>query len=227
MATHYQTLQVTPRATASEIKRAYRELAKQHHPDVQGSATATIDQMVAINAAYEVLNDPGRKRDYDRSLQQSLPLNLEIKVGKGPSAKRSSERSSDVDSQIEQWLNGVYAPINRAVTAIIKPFKSQVLALSADPFDDDLLGAFEAYLLDCQRHLKKAEKILHSFPNPANLAGIAASLYHCLNRLSDAIEELTRYTTCYNDEYLSSGQELLKIAAELQKDAKRQFKMIS
>jgi molecular chaperone DnaJ len=227
MATHYQTLQVTPRATASEIKRAYRELAKQHHPDMHGSNTATIDRMVAINAAYEILNDPQRKQTYDRSLQQSIPMNIEMKVGKGPSPKSSRERGSDLDGQIEQWLNGVYAPINRAVTAIIKPFKSQVLALSADPFDDDLLGAFESYLLDCQRHLKKAEKILHSFPNPSNLAGIAASLYHCLNRLSDAIEELTRYTTCYNDEYLSSGQELLKIAAELQKDAKRQLKMIS
>jgi molecular chaperone DnaJ len=227
MANHYQTLQVTPRATASEIKRAYRELAKQHHPDVHGSTTATIDRMVAINAAYEILNDPFRKKDYDRSLQQSIPVNIEIKVGKGPSNKRPRERGTDLDSQIEQWLNGVYAPVNRAITAILKPFKSQVLALSADPFDDDLLGNFEAYLLDCQRHLKKAEKQLHSFPNPSNLAGIAASLYHCLNRLNDAIEELTRYTTCYNDEYLSSGQELLKIAADLQKDAKRQFKMMS
>jgi molecular chaperone DnaJ len=227
MATHYKTLQVTPRATAGEIKRAYRELAKQHHPDVQGSTIATIDRMVEINAAYEVLNDPGRKKDYDRSLQQTIPMNIEIKVGKGPSTKRPRERGTDLDTQIEQWLNGVYAPINRSVTAIIKPFKSQVLALSADPFDDDLLGAFTAYLLDCQRHLKKAEKTLHSFPNPSNLAGIAASLYHCLNRLSDALEELTRYTTCYSDEYLSSGQELLKIAAELQKDAKRQFKMMS
>ncbi len=227
MATHYQTLQVTPRATANEIKRAYRELAKQHHPDLQGTAKATIDQMVLINAAYEVLNDPGRKQDYDRSLQQSIPVNIEFKVGKGPSPKRTQERGTDLDGQIEQWLNGVYAPVNRAVTAIIKPFKSQVIALSADPFDDDLLGHFQAYLLDCQRHLKKAEKVFHSFPNPANLAGIAANLYHCLNRLSDAIEELTRYTTCYNDEYLSSGQELLKIAADLQKDAKRQLKTIS
>jgi molecular chaperone DnaJ len=227
MATHYQTLQVTPRATASEIKRAYRELAKQHHPDIQGTAKATIDRMVEINAAYEVLNDPGRKQNYDRSLQQSIPTNIEIKVGHGPSKKRAQERGTDLDGQIEQWLNGVYAPVNRAVTAIIKPFKNQVIALSADPFDDDLLGNFEAYLLDCQRHLKKAEKTLHSFPNPANLAGIASSLYHCLNRLNDAIEELTRFTTCYNDQYLSSGQELLKIAADLQKDAKRQFKAIS
>jgi molecular chaperone DnaJ len=214
MANHYQTLQVTPRATTSEIKRAYRELAKQHHPDMNGTAKATIDRMVAINAAYEVLNDPGRKQNYDRSLQQSIPLNIEIKVGKGPNSKRAHERGTDLDGQIEQWLNGVYTPVNRAISAILKPFKSQVLALSAD-------------LLDCQRHLKKAEKVFHSFPNPANLAGIAANLYHCLNRLSDAIEELTRYTTCYNDEYLSSGQELLKIAADLQKDAKRQLKTIS
>jgi molecular chaperone DnaJ len=187
-----------------------------------------VGRMIEINAAYEVLNDPGRKSQYDRSLQQSIPLNISIKTpSDSQKTRRPRESGTDLDSQIEQWLNGVYAPVNRAITAIIKPFKGQLLALSADPFDDDLIENFTAYLLDCQRHLKKADKMFHSFPNPANLAGIAASLYHCLNQLTDAIDDLTRYTTCYNDEYLHTGQELLKIAAGLQKEAKRQFKIIS
>jgi molecular chaperone DnaJ len=226
MANHYQILRVTPRATAAEIKQAYRQLAKQHHPDMMG---ADVGRMIEINAAYEILNDPGRKRDYDRSLQQSIPLNISIKTPSDTQqkARRPKEYGTDLDSQIEQWLNGVYAPVNRSITAILKPFKSQVLALSADPFDDNLIENFMAYLLDCQRHLKKADKAFHSFPNPSNLAGIAANLYHCLNQLSDAIDDLTRYTTCYNDEYLHTGQELLKIAAGLQKEAKRQLKIIS
>jgi molecular chaperone DnaJ len=225
--THYQTLQITPRATAAEIKQAYRQLAKQHHPDVNRSSAAA-DRIVVINAAYEVLSDPRRKQDYDRSLQRDVPIDLEAKIAQNRSTRKPSQQRAtpDVDSEIEIWLNSVYAPVNRSITAILKPFKTKLIELSADPFDDVLLGNFEAYLLDCQRHLKKAEQHFHSLPNPSNLAGIAASIYYCLDRLHDAIEELNRYTTCYNDEYLHSGQELFRIALGLQKEAKKQLKSI-
>jgi molecular chaperone DnaJ len=225
--THYQTLQVNPRSTPTEIKQAYRQLAKQHHPDLNKAGG---DRIVEINAAYEVLSDPRRKQEYDRSLQQNIPLQLEEKLERNRAERRKSPDiniSNDLDSQIEIWLNSVYAPVNRSISAILRPFKTQLIELSADPFDDHLIGNFEAYLLDCQRHLKKAERVFHGFPNPSSLAGIAANLYHCLNQLSDAIEELTRYTTCYNDDYLHTGQELFKIAAGLQKDAKKQLKSIS
>jgi molecular chaperone DnaJ len=227
MKTHYQTLQVSPRATANEIKQAYRQLAKQHHPDVSASDG---DRFIEINAAYEILGDTRRKQDYDRSLQQNIPLDLEEKLQRNRAEPRTNQppvRTTDIDSQIEMWLNGVYAPVNRSITAIVKPFKNKLIELSADPYDDDLMGSFEAYILDCQRHLKKAERVFHNFPNPSNLAGIAANLYHCLNQISDAIEELSRYTTCYNEDYLHRGQELFKIAAGLQKDAKKQLKSIS
>jgi molecular chaperone DnaJ len=226
--THYQTLQITPRATTAEIKQAYRQLAKQHHPDVNQSASAAVERIIIINAAYEVLSDPRRKQDYDRSLQRDAPTALDERIAhnraKRPPAGQSA--APDMDSEIEIWLNSVYVPVNRSITAILKPFKTKLIELSADPFDDDLLGNFAAYLLDCQRYLKKAEQHFHSLPNPANLAGIASSIYYCLGRLSDAIEELNRYTTCYNDEYLHSGQELFKIAAGLQKEAKKQLKSI-
>jgi molecular chaperone DnaJ len=227
MKTHYQTLQVSPRATANEIKQAYRQLAKQHHPDVSDS---NADCFIEINAAYEILGDTRRKQDYDRSLQQNIPLDLEEKLQRNraePRTKQSPMHSTDIDSQVELWLNSVYAPVNRSITAIVKPFKNKLIELSADPYDDDLMGSFEAYILDCQRHLKKAERVFHNFPNPSNLAGIAANLYHCLSQISDAIEELSRYTTCYNEDYLHRGQELFKIAAGLQKDAKKQLKSIS
>jgi molecular chaperone DnaJ len=227
MKTHYQTLQVSPRATANEIKQAYRQLAKQHHPDVSASDG---DRFIEINGAYEILGDARRKQDYDRSLQQNIPLDLEEKLQRNRAEPRTTQppvRTTDIDSQIEMWLNGVYAPVNRSITAIVKPFKNKLIELSADPYDDDLMGSFEAYILDCQRHLKKAERVFHNFPNPSNLAGIAANLYHCLNQISDAIEELSRYTTCYNEDYLHRGQELFKIAVDLQKDAKKQLKSIS
>lgn len=230
MSTHYQTLQVSPRATAAEIKQAYRQLAKQHHPDVSGSDP---DRIVAINGAYEVLGDVRRRQEYDRSLQRGTGENYgrpsddadwADRVAQNRADRQPRRPVQDLDAQLDLWLRSVYGPVDRSITAVLKPFKAQFVALAADPYDDRLMEDFTAYLLDCQRQVKKAERVFHSHPNPPAVAGIAANLYHCLNQLDDAIEEFTRYTTCYHEDYLHTGQELFKIAAGLQKAAKKQFK---
>ncbi len=66
--THYQTLGVEAGATAEEIRRAYRALAKQHHPDtgVKGSEK----RFAAIASAYEVLSEPSKRREYDAMLER-------------------------------------------------------------------------------------------------------------------------------------------------------------
>lgn len=62
-ASHYELLGVAPHASHDEIRRAYRALAQVHHPDANPEAAAAT--MVEINAAWEVLSDPGRRRAYD------------------------------------------------------------------------------------------------------------------------------------------------------------------
>jgi len=47
----------------------------------------------------------------------------------------------------------------------------------------------------------------------------AANLYYCLDRLSDGLEELERFTLNYDAQYLNMGQELFKIANELYTEA--------
>ena len=66
MTNHYQTLGVAPTASAEEIKRAYRKLASQHHPD-RGGDTATFQ---TIQAAYDVVGDEGRRQQYDNPAPQ-------------------------------------------------------------------------------------------------------------------------------------------------------------
>lgn len=58
---HYQTLGVGKNATPDEIKKAYRKLASQHHPD-KGGDTQHFQQ---IQSAYDTLSDPQKRRDYD------------------------------------------------------------------------------------------------------------------------------------------------------------------
>ena len=63
MATHYELLGVRAGASTDEIQKAYRLLARRHHPDVAPEADRST--MAAINRAWEVLNDPARRRTYD------------------------------------------------------------------------------------------------------------------------------------------------------------------
>lgn len=66
MTDHYATLGVTKTATPDEIKRAYRKLASQHHPD-KGGDTA---QFQRVEEAYRVLSDPAQRQRYDNPQPQ-------------------------------------------------------------------------------------------------------------------------------------------------------------
>lgn len=59
----YETLGVGKDASKDEIKRAYRRLAHEHHPDKGNSEAAKFKE---INQAYEVLSDPEKRSQYDR-----------------------------------------------------------------------------------------------------------------------------------------------------------------
>jgi curved DNA-binding protein len=59
---YYQTLGVPRTATASEIKKAFRKLARTHHPDAGGDET----KFKEINEAYEVLSDEKKRKIYDQ-----------------------------------------------------------------------------------------------------------------------------------------------------------------
>jgi curved DNA-binding protein len=60
----YETLEVSENASESEIKKAYRKLARQYHPDVNKDKGAE-EKFKEINSAYEILSDKEKKQQYD------------------------------------------------------------------------------------------------------------------------------------------------------------------
>jgi hypothetical protein len=69
MQTHYDVLEVSNAASPETIAAAYRSLCKRHHPDIKQDCTLAANRMKQINAAYETLSDPVKRRLYDESLQ--------------------------------------------------------------------------------------------------------------------------------------------------------------
>lgn len=61
----YETLEISEGASEAEIKKAYRKLARQYHPDVNKDKNAE-DKFKEINAAYEILSDKEKKAQYDQ-----------------------------------------------------------------------------------------------------------------------------------------------------------------
>ncbi len=67
---YYKALGVSKTATDKEITRAYRKLAKQYHPDTN---TGKEDQFKDVSAAYEVLGDPVKRKEYDEVRSMAGP----------------------------------------------------------------------------------------------------------------------------------------------------------
>ncbi|MGE3773381.1 MAG: DnaJ domain-containing protein, partial [Gammaproteobacteria bacterium] len=62
---YYKVLGVAPEATAEDIKKAYRRLARKYHPDVSKEANAEA-RFKEVGEAYEVLKDPEKRAEYDQ-----------------------------------------------------------------------------------------------------------------------------------------------------------------
>jgi molecular chaperone DnaJ len=206
----YLVLGVAATASGAEIKAAYRALVKQHHPDAGGDEEA----ILAINAAWEVLRDRERRAEHDRHRVVSNHHSTVRSAAAGRAARKATAESARGDEALLLWLQTVYGPIDRLLGQVINPFPAEFKALSADPYDDQLMEAFCSYLEQSQAKLEKVETLYRSMAAPASAQGFSLSVYHCLSQVKDAVVELERYTMGYVDNYLHDGREMLREAKQ-------------
>ena len=208
----YKELELKENATQDEIKSSYRRLVKKHHPDAGGEK----DRFLSIQDAWETLNDPLKKAQYDKTLfalQQSSNFRNENWEEKVNTTKYSSTIK---DNEVKNWIKNIYNPTNRFISQIIKPLNQEIKALSADPYDEELMDKFCSYINLSQKKIEKVDELYKSISVPKSISSLGLDLYYCFSQVKDALSELDKYTKGYVDDYLFDAKEMMKEAKRIQ-----------
>jgi curved DNA-binding protein len=72
---YYEILEVSPNASAEDIKKSYRKLAMKYHPDRNHGNKNAEEKFKKINEAYNILSDPVKRQEYDFSLKNGFNYN--------------------------------------------------------------------------------------------------------------------------------------------------------
>lgn len=104
---HYALLGVRSDASAGEIRRAYRRLARQHHPDLNPRPDGPA-RFAELARAYEILSDPERRARYDQTLHPraaSQPARSQIR-----DRKRTGQRGT-LELSLREALHLMHHPL--------------------------------------------------------------------------------------------------------------------
>src|ERR1700710_1974588 len=79
---YYKVLGVSDTASAKEITKAYRKLARQHHPDANPDDPKAEERFKEISAAYDVVGDEAKRKEYDE-VRKLGPMGAPFSGGQG------------------------------------------------------------------------------------------------------------------------------------------------
>ncbi|MDW8107662.1 MAG: DnaJ domain-containing protein [Armatimonadota bacterium] len=110
MQNHYEVLGLSMHATQEAIRRRYRELVRQYHPDVNPSPQAK-EMFLRIQEAYQVLSDPERRKHYDALLR--------LQMGEPASVRYSQPRSQPSRAQPSSQPKRPAPPVDEELRRVI------------------------------------------------------------------------------------------------------------
>lgn len=101
----YKVLGVSRNADESEIKRAYKALARQYHPDANPGNEKAEEKFKDVVKAYDVLSNPKKRKTYDADYMRSKTANEKKRnEGWGVSFRTGKENPIDVTDMFEAFM---------------------------------------------------------------------------------------------------------------------------
>ena len=134
---YYEILGVSKDASSEEIKKVYRRLARQYHPDLNPGNKEAEEKFKTIGEAYEILSDSSRRSQYDQFSrywqQNGFAGNKQTPKPKGWDNRANARSSQEVDpsqfNDFESFVNQVIGVSNRK-----EPKNSPGNTSTSDPF---------------------------------------------------------------------------------------------
>jgi molecular chaperone DnaJ len=211
----YEILGLPANVSSLEIKRAYRELVKSMHPDVDYNekthvqrSTAT-ERMTRLNEAYETLKDRSKRAEYDSIIGVN---------GRGKPAVTLVD-TNDSDYARQQYLTRVFYPSRQVMGKVLNKYKNELAELSADIFDDRLIEEFEKYVNDIEEALVTGAHLLSSVETPKSLKPAELMMRFAIAQAADGLEEVRHFFQNYNYDHLAMAGNLFRVYADLSKKA--------
>lgn len=205
----YVVLGVGPTASEDEIRLAYRTMAKRCHPDVSGGSA---QRMVDLNQAYETLGDSARRARYDASERPSRPL---------PRRPRPMHEAY-VDPSA--FYGRLFSPQDARIKEAIEGLLAEMDELSGDPYDDQLMEAFEEVVVSSWATLQKAQRALGEAEAPPQWTTAIGLYEQGLRQIEDALLEFETFTLNYHMDHLVDGRSILLGAADLLTEARERLR---
>ena len=152
---HYDVLGVSRDATQEDIKRAYRNLARRHHPDANPGDQAAVERFKEVGRAYEVLSDPGKRQRYDMFGDDGARATVDFSdfggvsdlfssfFGGGVRSRSGPARGADIVAQVELTLEEAAWGVEREIEITTLRECSECSGSGAAP------GTFPSRCPDC------------------------------------------------------------------------------
>jgi curved DNA-binding protein CbpA len=139
---YYKVLGVKRTASAAEVKSAYRKLARQRHPDVNGGSDKSAKEFALISLAYRTLNDPHERAYYDSQLKRanSAEFGGSVFHSDNPHAQRIRRMAVQarfdrvVDRIVEAERREAFAMQKAVFTTVTLFFSTFLVAVIKPPF---------------------------------------------------------------------------------------------